>query len=121
MRVQAFANGRPLSGVVLTFGGQVVDESHESHRSHASNRSHESHRSHASHSSHEVVPPEISAERLSVCESCDRMRERDGLRECSICGCGTDRRVKRLVTREEYGALRWCRHPARGSGAGWRR
>lgn len=109
MRVQAFANGRLLEGVVLTFGGQSVDKSHESHRSHAS------------HSSHEVVPPEISAERLSICEACDRMRERDGLRECSICGCGTDRRVKRLVTREEYGALRWCRHPARGSGAGWRR
>jgi hypothetical protein len=66
------------------------------------------------------ITPEVQAERMAACMVCDKRTHTDGDGDiCVACGCGSDRRLERLVALTEAWPVKRCRHPRRGSGAGW--
>lgn len=66
------------------------------------------------------VPAEVQAERMAACMACEKRRHTDGEGDiCVACGCGSDRRLERLVTLVERPPVKRCRHPRRGDGCGW--
>lgn len=108
MKVIAFGpDGQPMGGRIKLNGVDVELETNVPDRLRPR------------HVSAPSVSAEVQSERMGICLSCDKRRHTDGDGDiCVACGCGSDRRLERLVAREE-GPVKWCRHPKRGSGCGW--
>ena len=67
------------------------------------------------------VSREVFEERKATCAACPL---RDAASRCSVCGCGVGPELGRILNLASYEERlpKWgCKHPARASGAGWRR
>jgi hypothetical protein len=69
------------------------------------------------------VAPEIVAQRMANCRTCDKLRVTpQGVEWCGVCGCRVsrkDREITNLAAYEENLPKWGCKHPLRKKGKGW--
>lgn len=69
------------------------------------------------------VAAEVVAERVAVCQQCDKKRvTRAGVEWCAVCGCKVSRKEKEVTNLAAYveNLPKWgCKHPLRKKGHGW--